>query len=67
MTQPAHSGHNPHGDQSRSDTPDKHRNPRAGDKGPDMHEDHGKGHRTDPEEDYEKPDGTGPRRGLGGP
>ena len=54
-------------DQSQADTADKHRNPRTGRKGPDMPEDHDKGHRTDPEADYEKPDGTGPRRGPDGP
>ena len=58
---------NEHGDQSASDTPDKHRNPRALRKGPDMPEDHDQRHQTDPEDDYENPDGTGPRRGLGGP
>lgn len=46
-----------------ADTPEKLRNPRATRKGPDMPEDHGR-HRTDPEEDYAKPDGS-ERRGPG--
>lgn len=46
--------------------PDKIRNPRSGDKGPDMPDDHGSGHRTNPEREYERPDGSGPSKGLGG-
>jgi len=65
MHEPAQTQDNEDGDQASADTPDKHRNPRAPRKTMDMPEDHDE-HQTDPEEDYEKPDGTGPRRGLGG-
>ncbi len=43
--------------QNKADTPDKLRNPRATRKGPDMPGDFRK-HRTDPDNDYEKPDGS---------
>lgn len=49
---------------NKAQTPDKLRNPRATRKGKDMPGDH-EGHRTDPEEDYAKPDGS-ERRGSGG-
>jgi len=56
---------NQESDQAKADTPQKYRSPRSIGKGKDMPEDH-EGHRTDPEEDYERPDGS-ERRGLGGP
>lgn len=50
--------------ENNANTAEKFRNPRATRKGPDMPGDHER-HRTDPEEDYEKPDGS-ERDGLPG-
>lgn len=50
--------------QSNANTAEKYRNPRATRKGPDMPEDHGR-HRTDPENDYPKPDGSEGSEGSG--
>lgn len=44
-------------DNHKADSAEKYRNPRATRKGPDMPEDLD-GHRTDPETDYVKPDGS---------
>jgi len=56
---------NPEGLQSNANTADKFRKPGSTGKGPDMPEDH-TSHRTDPEEDYPKPDGS-ERGGQGAP
>ena len=55
---------NSDGPANNANTAEKFRNPRATRKGPDMPGDH-QGHRTDPEEDYPKPDGS--EGGAGGP